>query len=95
MGPHANVVGVLSNGLSQMLVDGNTAGLESFTRNLLLFVADQMSHKGKEIDGGLFVANVKDSDLGFRHTAAVPRFDVRLVLLVSVTTSWTATHGDY
>lgn len=93
MGADADVVSVLSDRLGQVLVDGNTAGLKSLGRNLLLLVADQMGHEGEEIDGGLLVANVKDLDLGFWYTTAVPRLDVRLVLLVSVTTSWTATHG--
>jgi len=93
MGSDANVVGVLSDGFGQVLVDGNAAGLQGFTGNLLLFVADQVGHKGKEIDGGLLGSDVEDLDLRFRYTTAVPRFDVRLVLLVSVTTSWTATHG--
>ena len=93
MGANADVVGVLSDRLGQVLVDGDTAGLEGLGRDLLLLVADQMGHKGEEIDGGLLVADVEDLDLRFWYTTAVPRLDVRLVLLVSVATSWTATHG--
>jgi hypothetical protein len=92
MGADADVVGVLSNRLGQVLVDGNTGGLEGLAGDLLLFVTDQVGHERKEIDGGLFVADVEDSDLRFWYTTAVPRLDVRFVLLVSVATSWTATH---
>jgi len=77
-----------------MLVDGNTACLQSLTGNLLLFVADEVGNEGEEIDGGLLVTDIENLDFGFRHTTAVPRLDVRFVLLVSVTTSWTATHGE-
>jgi len=94
MGPDADVVRVLSDHFREMLVDGNPAGLEGFARNLLLLVADQVGDEGEEIDGSLLVADVEDLDLGFRYTTAVPRLDVRLVLLVSVATSWTATHGE-
>jgi len=93
VGADADVVGVLSDRLGQVLVDGDAAGLEGLGRDLLLLVADQVGDKWEEIDGGLLVSDVEDLDLGFRHTAAVPRLDVRLVLLVTVTTSWTATHG--
>ena len=63
MGANTDVVGVLSDGLGQMLVDGDTAGLEGLGRDLLLLITDQMGNKGEEIDGGLLVANVKDLDL--------------------------------
>ena len=90
----ANVKVVLSDRLSQMLVDGNTAGLESLGRNLLL-LAHQVSNKGKEIHGGLLGTNVENADLGVGDSTAIPRLDVRLVLLVTVATSWTATHDDF
>jgi hypothetical protein len=76
-----------------MLVNGHTAGLESLGRDLLLLVTDQVSDKGKLIDRSLLGTDIKDADLGLGHTTAVPRLDVRLVLLVAVTASWTTTHG--
>jgi len=94
MGPDADVIRILSNHFRKMLVDGDSAGLQGFTGNLLLLVTDQVGDEWKEIDGSLFVADVKNLDLGFRYTTAVPRLDVRLVLLVSVATSWTATHDE-
>jgi hypothetical protein len=94
MGSHFNVKGILANGLSEMLVNGHTAGLEGFAGNLLLFVANEVSDKGKEIDGSLFGADIKDANLTVGDTTAVATLDVRLVLLVTVATSWTATHDD-
>lgn len=94
VGAHANVVGILSNGLTQVLVDGNTASFEGFRGNLLLLVTDQVGNEWEQIDGGLLVPDIENLNLRFWHTTAVPRLDVRLVLLVSVATSWTATHGE-
>jgi hypothetical protein len=92
MGAYANVEGIFSNVLSQVLVDGDAASFQRFTRDLLLLVAHKMGDKGKLIDGRPFGTHVKNLDLGFGHTTAVPRLDVRLVLLVAVATRGTTTH---
>ena len=63
VGSHANVVSILSDGLTQVLVDGNTAGFESLGRDLLLFVTDQVGNEGEQIDGSLFVSDIKDLNL--------------------------------
>ena len=89
----ANVISVLSNGVGQVLVDGDTAGLEGLGRDLLLFVADQMSHEGEEIYGSFLGSDIINLDFGFRHTTTVARLDVGFVLLVTVATEGTATHG--
>ena len=60
---HADVVGILSNGLGQVLVDGDTASFECLRGNLLLFVADKVGNEGKEVDGGPLGASVEDADL--------------------------------
>ena len=62
MDPHTDVVGILTDGGGQMLVDGNTGCLKRFTRNLLFFVTDQMSDEGEEIDWCLFGTLVMDAD---------------------------------
>jgi len=90
--PDTNVVVVLSNGLGQVLVDGDTAGFKGLRGDLLLLVRGKVSHKGEEIDGGLLCADIKNADFGFWHTTAVAGLDVRLVLLVAVAAGWTATH---
>ena len=92
VGAHADVVGVLSDGLGQVLVDGDAGGLEGLGGNLLLLVAHHVGDEGEEIDGGLLGADVVDADLGVGHTTAVPTLDVGLVLLVAVATAGAASH---
>jgi hypothetical protein len=88
-----DVVPVLTDCLRQVLVDGNTARLERLGRNLLFFVTNQVTNEREQIDRCLLGTDVKNTNLRFGDTTAIPRLDVRFVLLVSVTTSWTATHG--
>lgn len=92
MGTHADVVSVLTDHLAEVLVDTDTAGLEGLGGDLLLLVAHKVGNEGEEIDGGLLVSDIVNADLRVGHTTAVPRLDVRLVLLVTVATSGTATH---
>ena len=95
VGPHADVVRLLSNGLSQMLVDGNTGCLKGLGRNLLLLVAHHVRDKGEQIDGSLLGSYIVNADLGVGHTTAVPTLDVGFVLLVAVASGRTATHVFY
>jgi len=92
---HANtdVVSILANGVGQVLVDSNTACLKGLRGDLLLFIADKMGDKREEIYRSFLGSNVVDFNFGFRHTTAVAGFDVWLVLLVTVATEGTATHG--
>jgi len=68
---NANVVTILTDGVGQVLVDGDTAGLECLGGDLLLFIADQVGYEGEEIDGSLFGTDVVNLDFGFGHTTAV------------------------
>lgn len=72
-GVHANtdVVTILTDGVGQVLVDGDTAGLECLRGDLLLFVADQVSHEGEEIDGGFLGTDVVNLDFRFGDTTAI------------------------
>ena len=67
----ANVVSILADGVGQVLVDGDTAGLECLGGDLLLFVADEVGYKGEEIDGSFLGSHVVDLDFGFGDTTAV------------------------
>ncbi len=69
--PHTDVVSILSDGVGQVLVDGDTAGLESLGRNLLLLVADQVGNEREEIDGSFLGSDVVNADLRLRDTTAV------------------------
>mmetsp|Transcript_2999 Transcript_2999/g.4936 ORF Transcript_2999/g.4936 Transcript_2999/m.4936 type:complete len:215 (+) Transcript_2999:266-910(+) len=66
-----NVVGILSNGVDQMLVNGNTACLKCLRGDLLLLVTDQVCHKREKVHGSLLGSHVVDTDLGLGHTTAV------------------------
>mmetsp|Transcript_115005 Transcript_115005/g.330360 ORF Transcript_115005/g.330360 Transcript_115005/m.330360 type:complete len:161 (+) Transcript_115005:329-811(+) len=90
--PDTNVIPILTHILDQVLVNGNTAGFKCLGRDLLLFITHQVSDKGEQIDGCLLGTDIVNTNLGFGNTTAVPRLDVRLVLLVTVATSRTATH---
>ena len=87
------MVPVLPHSVCEMLVDGDAAGLEGLGGDLLLLVADQVGNKWEEVHGGLLGAHVIDLDLGLGDAAAVPRLDVRLVLLVPVAAERTAARG--
>eukprot|EP01083_Nonionella_stella_P170483 580274_1 len=60
---HADVVSILSDGVGQMLVDGNTACLECLGRKLLFLVAHQVGDEREEIHGSLLGSDVVDADL--------------------------------
>jgi len=91
---HPDVIPVLANGVGEVLVDGDAAGLQGLAGDLLLLVAHQVADEGKEVDGGLLRANVVDLDLGLGDTAAVTGLDVGLILLVAVAAERTTTHVD-
>ena len=85
---------VLSGGLGNVFVASDPGSLQSFGRQLLLLVRDQVGHKGEEVDRRLLVADVVDADLGVRHAAAVAGLDERLLVLETITLGRTATHDD-
>jgi hypothetical protein len=91
---HTDVVSILSDVLGKVLVDSNTARLKSLRRNLLLLVTYKVSNEWEKIYRCSLVTNIINLDLGLRYSTAVSGLDVRLVLLVTVTTSWTATHDE-
>ena len=78
-----NMVRILTNSLSKVFVHSNTTCLECLGGDLLLFVTDQVCYKGEEIDWGLFVTNVINTDFGFWYTTAVAGFDVQFVFFGS------------
>jgi hypothetical protein len=90
-----DVVRVLSDVFGKVLVDSNTACLEGLRGNLLLLVTYKVNNTWEEIYRCSFVTDIVNTDLGFWYTTAVPTLDVGLVLLVAVTTSWTATHLEF
>jgi hypothetical protein len=77
---------VFSGRLDNVLVGTDTSGFQSFRRDLLLFVREQVDGQRELIDIGLFATQVKDTDLGVRDTTTESGLGVRLVLAVSVAT---------
>jgi len=90
----AEVEGVLSGEFHNVLVGGNTGGLESLAGQLLVLVRDKVNAEGEVIDVGLLLAKVEDTNLGIGDTAVEAGLGVRLVLAVPVAASGTTTH-DY
>lgn len=87
------MVSVLTDRVGQVLIDGDTACFQCLGGDLLLFVTDQVSDEGEEIDGSFLGSHVVDTDFGFGDTATVAGFDVGLVLLVAVATEGATSHG--
>ena len=74
---------VLTAQLGQVFVRLDASRLEGVRRDLLTLVRAQVrAERELGLEGG-FVADVIDTDLGFRNTAQVARLDVRLVLDVA------------
>merc|ERR1712054_73862 len=93
MHTNAHVEGVLPCTLRHVLVACNTARLECLGGHLLQLIRSKMSTEGEVVDRRLLAAQIVDTDLGVRHTTAVARLDVRLVLLVAVALGRATTHG--
>jgi hypothetical protein len=55
--------GVLSRGLGHIFVGANTCGFESFTRQLLILVGDQVGAEGEFVNVGTFASEIEDTNL--------------------------------
>jgi len=86
----ADVESILTGALGHVLVTCDTASLEGLGGDLLELVGHQVSAEWEVVDRRLLAAKVVDTNLGIWHTTAIPRLDVRLVLLVAVALGWAA-----
>jgi hypothetical protein len=66
----------LSSSLHHVLVGANTGGLESFGRQLLVLVGDEVDAEGEIIDVGALAAEIENADLGIRYTTVEPALGV-------------------
>ena len=82
--PHADVELVFSAVLDQVFVGANTPGFQRLGAELFIFVGDQVDAQGEVVDGGFFLAEVEDADLGVGDAAAETRFRVGFVLAVAI-----------
>ena len=69
--PHAEMESLFAGSLDDVLVCADTGGLESFRRQLLVLVRDEVAAEWEVIDGSPLSAQVVDTDLGFRDTTVV------------------------
>lgn len=93
VGPHSEVEIVLGHLSYQVLVDGDSAGLEGLRGDLLLFVGDEMDAVGEGAPVGLLGSSVEESQFGVGAGSVVPALGVGLSLDVSVASEWSSTHG--
>ena len=84
MSANSHVELIFSRVFDEVLVASNTGSLESLGGNLLLLVGKHVAAVREVVDMSLLVSDLVDSDLGVRHTTAVARLDVRLILAVTV-----------
>ena len=84
---------LLTRVVLHVFVSSDTGGLQSFRGDLLLLVRDHMDAGGEKGVIGLLLSTVVHTELGVGDTTVEAGLRVWLVLLVSVATSWTATHG--
>lgn len=87
VGTSSDVVTLLSSGLGQVLVAGDTGSLQSAGSQLLLLVRHQVSDEGESIDTDLLGSAIVNPDLSIGDTSAESRLDIRLVLLETHATS--------
>jgi hypothetical protein len=94
MDTDTHVEGVLTAGLGHVLVSTDTTSFKSFSGKLFIFVGDEMDAKREVINWSLLTTKIVDSDLGIGDTTAKSALGVGLVLAVSITSCWTATHVE-
>lgn len=64
VGADAEMEGILSGALDEVLVGANTGGFESLGTQLLILVGDKVDAEGELVDVGALAAEIEDSDLG-------------------------------
>lgn len=78
VGADAEVEGLLSGGLDEVLVGANASGFESLGTQLLVLVGDHVDAEREVIDSRLLAAKIEDANLGVGDTAVEARLGVRL-----------------
>merc|ERR1712168_506073 len=92
MDTHTNVEGILACNLGHVLVGTNTSSLQSFSRQLLIFIGHKIHTLGKFIHTSLLFTEIKDSDLWIWDTPTETGFGIGFVFAVAIAASRTATH---
>jgi hypothetical protein len=92
MDADTHVEGVLTTGLGHVLVTADTTSFKSFSGKLFILVGNEMNAEREVVDRSLLTTKIVDSQLGIGDTTAESALGVRLVLTVTITPCWTATH---
>ena len=66
------------------LVGANTTSFESFRRQLLVLVGNQVNTQREVLYAGLLTTQIEDANLGVGDTSAKARLGVRLIFAVAV-----------
>lgn len=89
---HSQVERISTRHLGDVLVGTDTSGFQSLRGQLFNLVGHQVDTQWEVIDRGLLSTQVVDSDLRVWDSSVVSRLWVRLVLTVSVASSWSSSH---
>lgn len=92
MWSNSKMESVLGGVGDHVFVGSNTGGLKRFRTDHFLLLGDKMDGNWEVVPLRLLLTTIIDTDLGVWHTTIVARLGVWLVLLVSVATSWSASH---
>jgi hypothetical protein len=84
VGADTEVETFLSSNLDEVLVRGDTGGLEGLGAQLLILVGDKVDAERELVDVGTLTAKIEDTDLGIGHTTVEARLWVRLFIKMSV-----------
>ena len=90
--PHPDVEAILATVLDQVFVAANTSGLQSLGGELLQLVRPQMDGQRELVNSSLLSAQIENSDFRIGYTTAKPRFWVRFVLTIAITSRWSTSH---
>jgi hypothetical protein len=80
---NADVEVILANTVDHVLVSSDTGSLKGLGGDLLLLEREKVDASGEGVHRQLLLSDIEDLDLSLRHTTAVARLDVRLVLDVT------------
>ena len=92
MDSNSDVETILAAVLDEVFVAADTSSLQSLRGQLLQLVGHQVNGEGEFVDSGLLTSKIKDPDFGIGDTTTKPRFWVRFVLTIAITSRWTTSH---
>ena len=86
------VKGITTDVLDHVLVNDDTSSFQCVCRDLFEFTGDEVETKWERVGGFGLVTDIVNLQLCFWDTSQVTGLWIRLVLTITITTCWTATH---